>query len=80
MYKSFAHLTVTISSALKQVIQFDAYEFHLALVLRVGYLCRSLIIVYTQCGQRQASFIREKSACLLEVSAMERILQKFPSS
>ena len=36
MYKSFEHLTVTTScQELKQEVQFDAHEFHLALVLRL---------------------------------------------
>ena len=41
---------------------------------------RSLFIVYTERGQWQASFIREKSACLAEVSVTEHILRKFPNS
>ena len=41
------------------------------------YLRRSLIIVCRECGQWQASFIREKSACLAEVSVTEHIF-KFP--
>ena len=47
---------------------------------RAEYLCRSLVIVYTERGQWQASFIKEKSACLEEVSVTEHILQKFPDS
>ena len=47
---------------------------------RAEYLRRSLIIVYTERGQWQASFIREKSACLAEVSVTEHILRKFPNS
>ena len=33
----------------------------------------------TECGECQASFIREKSACLAEVSARKKILWKFPN-
>ena len=47
---------------------------------RAEYLRRSLVIVYTERGQWQASFIREKSACLAEVSVTEQTLQKFPNS
>ena len=36
----------------------------------------SLLIVYTEHGQGQASFMWEKLACLMEVSVME---QKFPN-
>ena len=46
---------------------------------RAEYLCQSLVIVYTERGQWQASFIWEKSACLTEVSVMEHILRKFPN-
>ena len=45
---------------------------------RAEYLCRSLVIVHTECGQWQASFIREKSVFLAEVSVTEQILRKFP--
>ena len=48
---------------------------------RAEYLCHSLIIVHTKHGQWQASFNREKSVCLAEVSVMEQVLQeisKFP--
>ena len=44
------------------------------------YLRRSLVIVHTERGQWQTSFIREKSACLAEVSVTEHILRKFPNS
>ena len=47
---------------------------------RVEYLHRSLVIVCRECGQRQASFIREKLACLAEVSVTEHILREFPNS
>ena len=46
---------------------------------RAEYLRRSLIIVYTERGQWQASFIREKSVCLA-VSVTEHILRKSPNS
>ena len=36
------------------------------------------VIVHMEYGQWQAFFIREKSACLMEVSVIEQILQKFP--
>ena len=42
---------------------------------RAEYLRRSLIIVCRERGQWQASFIREKSACLVEVSVTEHILR-----
>ena len=41
---------------------------------RAEYLRRSLVIVYTERGQWQASFIREKSACLAEVSVTEQTI------
>ena len=47
---------------------------------RAKYLHRSLVIVCRERGQWQASFIREKSACLAEVSVMEQILREFPNS
>ena len=47
---------------------------------RAEYLHHSLVIVYTEHGQCQASFIGEKSACLMEVSVTEHILRKFPST
>ena len=47
---------------------------------RAEYLCRSLVIVCRERGQWQASFIREKSACLAEVSVTEQILREFPNS
>ena len=47
---------------------------------RAEYLCRSLVIVYRERGQWQASFMLEKSACLAEVSVTEHILRKFPNS
>ena len=47
---------------------------------RAKYLRRSLVIVYTERGRWQVSFIREKSACLAEVSVTEHILRKFPNS
>ena len=45
---------------------------------RAECLCRSLVIVNTEYGQWQASFIQEKSVCLVEVSVTEQILRKFP--
>ena len=47
---------------------------------RAEYLRRSLVIVCRERGQWQASFIREKSACLAEVSVTEQILWEFPNS
>ena len=47
---------------------------------RAEYLRRSLVIVCRERGQWQASFIREKSACLAEVSVTEQILREFPNS
>ena len=47
---------------------------------RAEYLRHSLVIVCRECGQWQASFIREKSACLAEVSVTEQILREFPNS
>ena len=47
---------------------------------RAEYLRRSLVIVCREHGQWQASLIREKLACLVEVSVMEQILQEFPNS
>ena len=47
---------------------------------RAECLCRSFVIVHTEHGQWQASFIHEKSACLVEVSVTEQILRKFPNS
>ena len=47
---------------------------------RAEYVRRSLIIVYRERGQWQASFVREKSACLAEVSVTEQILREFPNS
>ena len=47
---------------------------------RAEYLRRSLIIVCREHGQWQASFVREKSACLAEVSVTEQILREFPNS
>ena len=41
---------------------------------RAEYLRCSLIIVCRERGQWQASFVREKSACLAEVSVTEQIL------
>ena len=40
---------------------------------RAEYLCPSLIIIYTECGQWKASYIWEKSACLPKVSVTEDI-------
>ena len=42
---------------------------------RAKYLRHFLVIVYTEHGQWQASFIWQKSACLAEVSVSEHILQ-----
>ena len=39
-----------------------------------------IVIVYTEYGQWQASFIQEKLACFTEVRVTEQILQKFPNS
>ena len=47
---------------------------------RAEYLRRSLVIVCRERGRWQASFIREKSACLAEVSVTEQILREFPNS
>ena len=47
---------------------------------RAEYLRRSLVTVCRERGQWQASFIREKSACLAEVSVTEQILWEFPNS
>ena len=47
---------------------------------RAEYLRHSLVIVCRKRGQWQASFIREKSACLAEVSVTEQILREFPNS
>ena len=45
---------------------------------RAEHLCHSLVIVHTEHGQWQTSFMWEKSSCLAEVIIMEQILQKFP--
>ena len=45
---------------------------------RAECLHHSFVIVHTERGQWQASFIQEKSAFLVEVSVTEQILQKFP--
>ena len=42
-------------------------------------LHHSFVLVHTECGQWQASFIREKLVGLVEVSATKQILQKFPN-
>ena len=42
------------------------------------YLYRSLVIVYMERGQWQASFIWEKSACFTEVSVTEHINFQIP--
>ena len=47
---------------------------------RDEYLRRFLVIVCREYGQWQASFVREKSACLAEVSVTEQILREFPNS
>ena len=47
---------------------------------RAEYLRCSLVIVCRERGQWQASFIREKSACLAEVSVTEYILREIPNS
>ena len=47
---------------------------------RAEYLRCSLVIVCRERGQWQASFIREKSACLTEISVTEQILREFPNS
>ena len=44
------------------------------------YIRCSLVIIYMERGQWKASFTREKSACLAEVSVMEHILWEFPNS
>ena len=41
------------------------------------WLYSSFIIVHTERGQWQASHMREKSACLLEVSVMKRLYGNF---
>ena len=46
---------------------------------RAEYLPRSFVIVHTEHGQWQASFIQEMSAYLAEVSVTEQILRKFPN-
>ena len=46
---------------------------------RAECLRRSLVIVHTERGQWQPSFIQQKSACLAEVSVTEQILRKFPN-
>ena len=46
---------------------------------RAEYLRRSLVIVHTERSQWQASFIREKSVCLAEVSVMEQVLREIPN-
>ena len=47
---------------------------------RAEYLHHSFVIFHSERGQWQASFIREKSAYLAEVSVTEQILRKFPNS
>ena len=47
---------------------------------RAEHLCHSLVIVFREHGQWQASFIWEKSACLAEVSVTEQILQELLNS
>ena len=47
---------------------------------RAEYLRRFLVIVCRERGQWQASFTREKSACLEEVSVTEQILREVPNS
>ena len=47
---------------------------------RPEYLRRSLVIVHTERGHCQASFIREKSVCLAEVSVTEQFYGKYPNS
>ena len=47
---------------------------------RSEYLYLSFVIVLTERGQWQPSFIQEKSAYFAEVSVMEQILWKFPNS
>ena len=47
---------------------------------RAEYLRCSLVMVYTERGQWQESFIWEKSACLVEISVTEHILRKSPNS
>ena len=40
----------------------------------------SSVVVHTEHSQWQSSFIWEKSACLVEVSVAEQILQKSPNN
>ena len=47
---------------------------------RAEYLRCSLVIVCSERGQWQASFIREKLTCLAEVNVAERILREFLNS
>ena len=47
---------------------------------RAKYLRRFLVIVCRERDQWQASFVREKSVCLVEVSVTEQILREFPNS
>ena len=47
---------------------------------RAEYLRRSLVIIYTERDEWQASFIWETSVCFAEVSVTEHILRKFPNS
>ena len=46
---------------------------------RAEYVRRSFIVCRER-GQWQASFVREKSACLTKVSVTEQILREFPNS
>ena len=47
---------------------------------RAEYLHRSLVIIHTERGQWQASFLREKSACLAEVSVTEQFFMEISKS
>ena len=43
------------------------------------FVALSIIIVCRERSQWQASVVREKSECLVEVSVMEQILREFPN-
>ena len=74
-------LTVTVCIASFEVIgelQRERLRHSRAATRRAEYLRRSLVIVCRERGQWQASFMREKSACLAGVSVTEQILREFP--
>ena len=85
-------LTIMVCSASRRSVNFNGKDciIHMPQCLagmdehmdnsckrRAEYLRRSLVIVYTECGRWQVSFIWEKSACLVEVSVTEQILWNF---